>query len=270
LLQGQKYPEYSPKIVKELVGDKRVSIKIGVLNLAKLANDNTFWFEFDPTVAMTVTPNRWLLPYAASTETHDSVPFYIHKLGGCSSMYPPSGAADAAHKTEYLKAARGYCDHFAKTHDKSEWKLWDQRAPNFDKLMGGSYACFMCQDPSLIKKTIHFPSLAMRDVVRNIPYNVTLFDIDAQGADVEILKSIGPALKRVSKIKLECQDLDPISDSAQPLPPIYATTVPNSCSDGVSYLQTLGFELEHREINNCACSEYNMILTNKHPVVVED
>lgn len=176
-------------------------------------------------------------------------------------MLQPSGAS--TDPTAYKDLAIQYCDDFTKTHpNKAEWFLWDRPQANKAAFRSAYGACFTCQNPSSIKKTVHFPSISMRDILRNIPLVISMFDIDAQGADVAILKSIpGSLLKRVETLRLECQDLPNFL-------PLYKSEIPNSCADAITYLQNIGFELVKQEVNNCACAEYNLIMENKNPVVV--
>ena len=223
-------------------------------------DNDTFWLEFDPTLPMTLESNRLLLPYAASAETKDDVPFYVHKYRGCSSMLKPSG--HNRDPTSYKNAANKFCDSYMANHPKSEWFLWDSPTQGAAEMKHGVEACYECHLPTNIESVKSFPTLSMGDVVKQIPSIISVLDIDAQGADLEIIKSMeSSSLKQVELIKFECQDASSL------IPYLYETNIPNSCQDAQSYLESLGFEIVNATLNNCGCAEYNLFMRNKNPIV---
>ena len=233
-------------VLRSLVGEKKVIIKIGVLSQDAHAEDE-FWVELDPTMQMKIDQNSWLLPFFAWTETKAQNPFHIHEMPGCSSGYLPAGSPSAS-STNHLSALE-LCYAFSENNDPSTWYLWDSKVDTFEQLARGAGACESCQDPRNVKSHVTFPSLKLSSILRLFD-NIELLDVDAQGADFELLLSVESELHRVQNIKCECQ-LKGFSS-------LYASKVENHCEDITAFLKQHGFELANKLLNNCGCGEYNL------------
>jgi hypothetical protein len=73
-----------------------------------------------------------------------------------------------------------------------------------------------------------------------------------QGADVELLLSIGDQIRRVKEVKLECQTGMWM----------YKSNIPNNCTVAVDHLRKHHFALVKQEINNCGVLEFNLNMKN--------
>lgn len=63
-------------------------------------------------------------------------------------------------------------------------------------------------DCSAVTKVDHVAVLPLKELLRRLPIEeVDLIKIDAQGADLEVIRSAGQYLPRVREVHLECQDL---------------------------------------------------------------
>eukprot|EP00613_Pedinella_sp_CCMP2098_P000043 CAMPEP_0171627660 /NCGR_PEP_ID=MMETSP0990-20121206/20912_1 /TAXON_ID=483369 /ORGANISM="non described non described, Strain CCMP2098" /LENGTH=293 /DNA_ID=CAMNT_0012195573 /DNA_START=146 /DNA_END=1027 /DNA_ORIENTATION=- len=227
------------KAMELLSTGKDISIKIGVQipDMDGLREGNDFFLEFDPTVEAMVEDHRWLFPYAAWTDTVQALPFNVHGYQWCSSIFKPS---DIKTRKEALHFGRSACT---------------SRSTESAEQQAGM--CYDCQNSDMISKTLEFPAMSMRDLLERIDHkSVKLFDIDAQGADFEIVKSLGPLVRNIKTVKMECQDFSDDKNNWF----LYNSNVPNNCTAARLYLERHGFELLKQETNNCGCNEYNLYM----------
>jgi hypothetical protein len=232
-----------------------VSIKVGVLTPEK-RDSGTFWLEFDPTVPGNLTENSLLLPYIVlPTSSPTPAPFFVHNIGGCSSALRMRGKF--TNQTEYRMAANERCLTFTETHPNADWFLWDQLRERQFEMFLGITAAYQCQLPT-IRKQLHFPSISLttlfKETLAYVPEIDTL-DIDAQGADLAILLSLGDSVKRAKRVKIECQteglELYEAADGIE-----------NHCNAAAAYMRGMGFD-SRLQINNCGCMEYNLYFTKQ-------
>ena len=140
------------------------------------------------------------------------------------------------------------CRAFARTVPESDWWLHDKRAFTFQELSRAAGNCFLCQaSKSVYGNGEVFQALSIGDLIKAIASPVELLDLDAQGADVELLESVADSLHSISRVKIECQEL------RQGPGFLYTTSVPNRCSRAEQFLKNAGFVREALRINNCAC-----------------
>ena len=172
----------------------------------------------------------------------------------CSSVFAPSSLLG---KSEARGVGQQACASFVAAHPPSEWLISD--VPQTKARMTGLRhvdGCWECQNADMVTKTLSFPAMAMRDLMVRLDRPVKLFDIDAQGADFEIVRSVGPLMQKVESLKMECQDFDA---GATPWY-LYSSGLPNNCTAARAHLEGLGFEFVKQESNNCACREYNLFM----------
>lgn len=271
LLQGRvampslvKLDTHKAALLPELVNissiarGRTISIKVGVFAPEQRPADQLF-IEFDPTVDARFSDNQIILPVvAAPFAVSEEIPFYLHVIGGCSSTLMPSGLATdlAAYKLD----AQRRCEDVVQRLPASQWKNNDYvfaDAASFRAGFPGMIkACATCQGVASITGVRRFKAVALSAVVQMLP-GVGLLDIDAQGLDVALLLSLGNLVARVRQVKIECQEGSYIYHHVLAGRPVPA----NSCTLAERFLSDHGFACRH-EINNCACSEYNLFCNN--------
>ena len=235
---------------------KFVSIKIGVL--APKSRTTGFWLEFDPTLPDADVDNGVRLSTAIiGYGDVASTSFYTNRYHpGCSSMYP--GARDFLPEkmqwasTTFLENCQSIAER------KFEIKLWDTPS-TIDNTMRWVDASLKCYNSSSYDKTAqNFSAMTLAPVFASIPpqYPIHLLDIDAQGADLEILHSVSnnSLLHRVKHIKMECQEHNPLGF-------MYQSRVANDCRVAEGILRSSGFTV-HRVTNNCGVAEFNLYAKN--------
>jgi len=243
-----------------------VYVKVGVQNPERRSQSER-WIEFDPTVTASVQMNRMILPFAATNTFVPSLPFFIHQLGGCSGTLRPAGWA--SNRTRYHLVSSAACKNQLAATPRSEWKLWDRHAETKVAASSASRACFSCQDPSQVKYNTTFPAVQLGLLLHLLgPSHIPFIDVDAQGTDVDLIKSFGKyprLLDKIDAIRIECQDTTYWPAGATP-PWLYEggqehpLRHPNACSEAIHFLQPHGFNVSAMEMNNCACAEFNLYM----------
>eukprot|EP00931_Biecheleriopsis_adriatica_P102607 TRINITY_DN77552_c0_g1_i1.p1 TRINITY_DN77552_c0_g1~~TRINITY_DN77552_c0_g1_i1.p1 ORF type:complete len:286 (+),score=19.78 TRINITY_DN77552_c0_g1_i1:128-985(+) len=240
---------------------KTVSVKVGV-HTTEHRHPRERWIEFDPTAKPIATPSRLIVPFLASSRYTDHEAFYINgNSRACSSVLRPAGWH--SNITDYSRYAKQSCDKLLAV---SRPMLWDTN-------VSGPYPrlyienCFDCQHPQrIISRDIH-PSLHLGNFLCQLsPSKIRWVDIDAQGMDVDLVKSLAECdglLDRVENIKIECQNATHWPRNA---PPVWMyeggtiTSHPNECSEAQRFLEERGFAITRLEMNNCWCSEFNLFM----------
>ena len=266
------YENYSFEGMLHGFSEKAVNVKVGVLGLENRSPDE-IWLEFDPTNKAIATHNRLLLPFVVTARSDVStVDFFIHKeMKGCSGALRPSGLHARSTFQRYQMHARKSCEIFAATRPKDEWFKWDVPAKgSFADLSGGAGlangACFKCQDPSEISRVARFPAVSLNRVLSDLqPKSIPYLDIDAQGMDVAMVLSLHPkVLRKVSRIKIECQEPDE-GLWPQSMLPIWIyenqSGIANHCTRAQRFLEDFGFRKEKLQVNYCACAEFNLYMS---------
>jgi hypothetical protein len=139
-------------------------------------------------------------------------------------------------------------------------RLWDKPMTH-DGMIGYAAsmmgACLWCKNGHKhgANKLIRVPVLSLETVLRVIPPNITveMAYIDAQGADLAVLKSAGSQMHRIKKVHLEGQDM-PLDNPDF----MYSGPLVANVSQTIDEMRRLGFLRYELEMNNCACLEYNM------------
>ena len=111
---------------------------------------------------------------------------------------------------------------------------------------------------STSKNIVTVPSIEARQLIEFIPKNleISLLKVDAQGADLLILKTMGKQRERVKKIQIEVQDLEPTDRLI-----MYeggATHI-----QATKELASWGFVEKRCELQSCAIGEMNCIYENE-------
>jgi hypothetical protein len=121
----------------------------------------------------------------------------------------------------------------------------------------GIITAYQCQLPT-IRKQLHFSSISLttlfEETLAYVP-QIDMLDIDAQGADLAILLSLGDSVKRAKRVKIECQtkglELYEAADGTE-----------NHCSAAAAYMRGMGYD-SRLQINNCGCMEHNLYFTKQ-------
>ena len=108
--------------------------------------------------------------------------------------------------------------------------------------------CWLCSNRSEITETLHFPTVSLHAVIKEIKRPIDRLELDAQGSDTAMIMSIAQFLPLIDHIQIECQ-------TGMYL---YASPIPNDCFAAISFLKLYDFYLADVEVNNCACQEYNL------------
>lgn len=246
----------------------KINVKIGVM-VPEERRHNEFWVEFDPTVPMLKESNRVILPFGAVPHVrHDEstgdahLPFYVHRMPGCSSFLLPltSHEQSTDEVFEYEQRGLARCQK-SLSGPSSGWRYW-----SLDNLTRDAYesafptlieSCRLCAALSNVTSVRLFPVVELKQVV-DILGQVDFLDIDAQGLDVALLLSLKQTVLNIKKVQLECQSVDTAHDFLYYRWFNGHKIVSNDCNVAHEYLESNGFRCEH-QINNCACSEYNLI-----------
>ena len=130
----------------------------------------------------------------------------------------------------------------------------DQVILNVPKMIDACGACKRDHAPGVNRRT-RVPTLSLEAVLLAIPSEIIIerVRIDAQGADLAVLKSARSQLHRIQTVNLEAQDL-PTTDPDF----LYGGPLVKSLRDIVDEMRRLGFVHAEEEVNNCACLEYNL------------
>jgi len=112
----------------------------------------------------------------------------------------------------------------------------------------------------VIKKVHQIPSLRLERIIDMIPteFPIEFLKVDAQGVDVDVIKSAGITIKRVKKIIIEVQSR---TNSTQ-INFLYKGT--NTKQDATEYMDKIGFELNRVEsfMESEAIGEENLVFDN--------
>lgn len=257
------------------VGNRSVNIKIGVLNVEGRDIVNEFWLEFDPVVNHHVARDRVILPYIVDIASdRENVSLNVHKLGGCSSIFKPSGSYNFTNKSNYIASGIEFCNRFVANYDfvanktneslllSDYMRLWNQPYTSVDAYrmtfeMSAS-TCYHCQAIDNILEEKVFESIS---IVRVIDWfdKIDLLIINAQGMDASLVSSLNSMqLSKIAKITLKCQGSTELTASFFSF--LYQTNPPymaNSCSEAQAHLEENSFSCRY-EINNCGCAEFNL------------
>ena len=244
-----------------------VNIKVGVLT-PEQRRANDFWVEFDPALNMVKEPNRIILPFGvvphvhSDDDAHDAhFPFYVQHVG-CSSFLLPqtSHTLSTTEIAEYDQRALTRCHH-SLAGPPSEWRYWSLGNLTRDAYESAlpmlANACRHCSSLSSVTGVRRFPVVRFKHVV-DVLGKIDFLDIDAQGLDVALLLSLRHAVLNIKKVQLECQVVTETRDFLYHNRFNGRVVVENDCDVATSFLKSHGFSCG-REINNCACSEYNLV-----------
>lgn len=246
--------------ITDMIISKRhsfVNIKIGVL-VAKRRNGG-FWIEFDPTMPSSLDSNVVRLSTAVcGFPDINETKFNINVMPGCSSMFSGVRKFSSVDTEWFAKAFVENCKNIFLDRNYI-MKLWDVPTtfentvrPDVIRL---TQNCFdkshYHEIPTVYNATTLVP------IIQAIPSTVPihLLDIDAQGADIEILYSVESFLQRIKHVKLECQEQSELGY-------LYWSRIPNDCIVAERLLISRGF-IVHREVNNCGAAEFNLYGRNK-------
>lgn len=121
-------------------------------------------------------------------------------------------------------------------------------------------ACQHCQESHMPHVNIRFrvPTLSLEAVLLAIPQSIVIEKarIDAQGVDLEVLKSAGSQLYRIQKVEMEVQDMELSNPDF-----LYGGPLVANAEMMKKEMKILGFDKVVAEVNNCACIEYNLIFS---------
>mmetsp|Transcript_17764 Transcript_17764/g.41204 ORF Transcript_17764/g.41204 Transcript_17764/m.41204 type:complete len:391 (+) Transcript_17764:191-1363(+) len=116
------------------------------------------------------------------------------------------------------------------------------------------------------KVVLQVPGITLKEVLDRIPDSVEipLLKVDAQGADLSVVRSAGPSIRRVGRIQVECQDL-PHGHRLL----VYEGA--HTKADMVEYMQSHGYVAERCWYNTVWCQEQNCIFARReHALLVQE
>ena len=231
-------------------------IKVGVLRPAQRSNHNVFWIEFDPTVKGHLSEHSLRLPYLIVPTPFggNSTVFYVNKrYPGCSSIYKTTLSGTCSVNGTILNAFRNACDYVSMRPNLfGAIKLWGKNSTVNDT-MKISHVSLGCLNYCTGLASTKLPSISLADVLDLLPGTIIqLLDIDAQGADVGIVKSLQKYFSRIMHIQMECQ-LGTY---------FYQSQVTNDCYAARDFLIQNGFRFHELEVNNCGVLEFNLRMSN--------
>ncbi|CAD7932054.1 unnamed protein product [Amoebophrya sp. A25] len=126
-------------------------------------------------------------------------------------------------------------------------------------------SCRACSDRGeYMMADRRYPAIGVAELLQDLlssgAEKIALLETDAQGLDAALVFSLPVAMLRhqIEEIAVECQTEGPwIYEKARE-----AGGIENDCIAIQSYLENNGFQLTHREFNNCACREWNYKFRN--------
>lgn len=251
--------------VRELIGEKEIHVKIGVADKKDRQNSKQFWVEFDPANTGSCSANDMLLPFAVvgtNQSTDSIVPFQFrpHPDIDCSSMYPPNKHSYDSNDSElfHIMFLHTCYNAYLIAGKKKRMSEIERTYRPQNALTRKTHRCYF----AAVKRVETFKTIQLNVVFSMFPEAATIasMDIDAQGADREIIQSLDPQyLKRVRFIKAECQYPNHLGF-------MYLSLVENDCSAIKKFLEAHGFRLYENTINNCGMAEFNLVMANNELV----
>ena len=143
---------------------------------------------------------------------------------------------------------------------KTPIMLWDEPLNTeqvFAKVPLMIEACGICKNNHApgVNKRVRVPTLSFESVLMAIPEHIVVerVRIDAQGADLAVLKSAKSQMHRIQSVNLEAQNL-PTTDPDF----LYGGPLVANMHGVIEEMKRLGFQRHTADVNNCACSEYNL------------
>jgi len=200
------------------------------------------------------------LPFAAADSekpmvwnTHAAQDACASLAGGAGAGFRPQNWID-----DPVERASARCNELMA--EGKPMFLWDnplsaaQVITNVPMMIDACEACKKNHAQGINQRT-RVPTLSLEAVLLSIPSEIIIerVRIDAQGADLAVLKSARSQLHRIQTVNLEAQDL-PTTDPDF----LYGGPLVKSLKDIVNEMRQLGFVSYSEEVNNCACLEYNL------------
>lgn len=261
--------------VQSWIGNRSVNIKIGVLNVEGRDIVNEFWLEFDPVVDHHVARDRVILPFIVDIASdRQNVSLNVHKMGGCSSIFKPSGSYNSTNKSSYIASGIEFCNRFVDNYElvanktneslllSDYMRLWNQPYTSVDAYRMtfemSANTCYHCQAIENILDEKVFESISITHVIGWFD-TIDLLIVNAQGMDASLVSSLNSTqLSKITQITLKCQGSTELTESIfsflyQANPPYMA----NSCSEAQAHLEKNSFSCRY-EVNNCGCAEFNL------------
>ena len=130
----------------------------------------------------------------------------------------------------------------------------DKMVAQVPAMIGACGACKGGHAPG-VNRRVRVPVLPFEAILLALPQHieVEMVKIDAQGADLSVLLSARSQVHRIREVLLEAQDL-PVNDPDM----LYGGPLVSNVQGIVQKMQELGFTSHTKEVNNCACAEYNL------------
>jgi len=117
----------------------------------------------------------------------------------------------------------------------------------------GKQAVVHCQKRGV---PVQVPVIPLSSIVDQLTH-VDYLKIDAQGYDLEILKSVSSSFLKISSIKVECQEVGSDSQLA-----LYENM--GQCPEIETYMREKGWELTSKTFAHEAIKEYDMVFTHQN------
>ncbi len=194
---------------------------------------NSFIVNFDTEkTAIEQTENEVVIPNAVLDTNCDHAIFH-NEVAGCNTLQQPQDFIDR-------EAFYQFADEICKTNG----------GVNNNKV-----ASFVCSRNFTKRGTIQ--TLRLDDVidVLNPLVREIFLKIDAQGSELEVLRSLGDYVHKVKFVKAECQQLECSHR--------YLHYYNNCCQKLIDYLIMFGFKFDRFEMGNCGVAEGELYMVKQ-------
>lgn len=254
--EGNFHLRFPPEI-------KKVIFEIGLYNNPffcdyPATHPDTFVFGWEANKASWSSPSVQRC-YEASGRKYAALPFAA-AMGGMPLAWNTNGAQDqCASLSEGVSRSRIPADW---VEDPTQRAMKRCREMGVDEQWVQTSAavymsgCARCRDDHKPKANVRHrvPTLSLEAILVAVPEDIIIehVRIDAQGVDLQVLKSAGSQMHRIREVVMEVQDLELDNPDF-----LYGGSMVANADVMKKEMQALNFGKQDFQINNCACAEFN-------------